>query len=193
MNDKSVLEIRIEEFISSIEKALDNQNWHAALTTAVTLPDICCRLDGTKPGDHSRIPYSKWFDHYVSGDKLDSPFRDEPLFFNNGSNAYAFRCAFLHNGDGDLLSHRARDANLDIDAFEFVVDDTAKKNESGVTLVFSAGIDDRKLVLNIEVYCNGIVQGVRRWLEDYKGVEDVQERARKMIEFTLKSKYEKED
>lgn len=193
MGQLNVLEKRIGEFTEAIENALLYENWHAALITAVTLPDICCRLDGSKVGFKSKEPYTKWFDKYVLDYKWEIVFREQPIVYNNGSNAYAFRCAFLHDGDGDLLSHSARDPGLGIDSIEFLIDDTSYENEAGIRAVFSAAIDDRKLILNVKEYCENIVFGVNTWLKDYKHDEKVGERARNMIEIKLKSTYTAED
>lgn len=89
---------------------------------AFTLPDICISLEGKRGGNN----YAQGFDTYVEQYKVKVSRRrrtenvsilddylkmtKEPLkaqdvettniIFFTGVNAYALRCAFLHNGDG---------------------------------------------------------------------------------------------
>jgi len=58
-------------FIEALEKSIANENWYSALIVAVTLPDICCSVDGTKPDKNSRDPYVKWFDKYIHDFKIE--------------------------------------------------------------------------------------------------------------------------
>ena len=53
----------MERFVSSIEQSNETQNWNAALTMVLTLPDVCGRLADTKISSQKR--YEAWFDRYL--------------------------------------------------------------------------------------------------------------------------------
>jgi hypothetical protein len=98
----------MENLFSAIEKAVDDENWYAALSLSMMLPDICGRFAYPKmSADKSR--YVKWFD-----DNLLATYtariganRDIHVFLNGGD-CYALRCALLHNGTDDITEQRAR-------------------------------------------------------------------------------------
>ncbi len=181
----STLEIHMGKFIDSIKSAIYQENWYAALTIAVTLPDICCRLDGTKPDNYSREPYIKWFDKYV-GDKYRYKVSSLNKEFTriNGNNAYALRCAFLHDGSGDLEGHKARDENLNINEILFLIPENLEEKWGEIKVTFSEGVDGNRLILNIEHYCRRIIEGVEKWILEYKGNDNVLNRLSKMIKIS---------
>ena len=62
----------MEEFVRSVELALDATNWHAALLVALTLPDMAGYVENLDVA--SRARYAAWFDSYV-GDRYRSSLR----------------------------------------------------------------------------------------------------------------------
>ena len=85
--------------INDIRKALEVKAYLSALSLALTLPDICGKLecpDEQKVG----VRYSKWFDNYVSN-WFNPPNEDRfPQF--TGELCYKLRCAFLHAGNTEI-------------------------------------------------------------------------------------------
>lgn len=175
------LEYQMAKFIGSINQAIEDKNWYATLSLAVTLPDICSRLDGTKTGKKSMASYVNWFDNYVGKEyKVRIHGKKDDIVFLNGKHAYALRCAFLHDGAGDLLNHWAMDKNLNTDEIAFAIPKD-KKEDKDVQVNFSAGVEGRTLILNIVTYCEFINQGVESWLKKFHSNKDVIGKAEKMI------------
>lgn len=96
------------EKIEEIKRALEHDCPYCALALALTLPDICSKVafpDKTAPEDRAKR-YRDWFDKYVSNRflKKSIPGMQKEITYINGYAAYLLRCAFLHNGNYDLLS-----------------------------------------------------------------------------------------
>ena len=83
----------MKNIIDSIYKALENENWSAALFVSLTLPDICVAL---QYGKTSGKKYSDWFENNLSQYKG----------FLSGNDCYALRCALLHQGKNDVTDQK---------------------------------------------------------------------------------------
>lgn len=166
----------LEPFLDSLNQCILTKNWYGALIIAVTLPDICVSIDGTQECEQqrlsqikrsresaSKLAYIKWFDEYLNLSRFG---------FMNGSNAYALRCAVLHQGDSDIQNQRAVDLKLGYKKIQFVLSDGSRKGE----MVFqnqvlgldpSIELNKEEKVLYVEVgnFCRDIYQAVLLWIE----------------------------
>ncbi len=184
---------KFKPFLDSLAQCILAKNWYGALIIAVTLPDICVSVDGTQEnekqkliqfgerrGSESKLAYIKWFDEYL--DTL-SKFK-----FINGSNAYALRCAVLHQGDSDIQNQRAADLRLGYKEVQFVLSDGSQKQEiifqnQVLELDPSIELNQEEKVLYVEVssFCRDIYQGASIWLERQMYYES--QRIEKILDF----------
>lgn len=134
----------MKNLIESIQKALKERNFYAALYLALTLPDICGKI--TSPSAHSKDRYIKWFDHYLS---------KQYSGFLTGNDCYALRCAALHEGNENITEQDARSGDLEY--FVFL--------EAGPHCNHCRVNSESFLQLNVEKFCQDIITGVERWLE----------------------------
>ena len=95
--------------ICDVKRSIEAKAYLAALSLALTFPDICGKL--AYPNVQKvRERYIKWFDDYVS--QFYSPNEKEyPQF--TGEMCYKLRCAFLHAGNAE---------GIPIDQFELCID-----------------------------------------------------------------------
>ena len=125
--------------------ALRDGNWYSALALALTLPDICGRLES--PSQRSQARYEAWWNSWV-----------EPAYATSsggllgGGDAYALRCAVLHEGRDDILAQKAREA---IERFIFVA--PTSDDDPDYNLVNGV------LVLRVDVFCLSVCAGVDEW------------------------------
>ena len=145
----------MERFVESIEKSIETENWYGALTLAITLPDICGRLNNPKWGSQKR--FEKWFNKYMHH-HYKSSFHSEDFTFLSGSDCYALRCAFLHEGTDDVTRQRAREV---VTKFTFFTTGSHR-----------CMVDD-VLVLNLQAFCSEICEGVRSWQKEYENDSDI--------------------
>lgn len=88
--------------IDELRKALNNQCYLSALTLALTIPDICGKLEYpeiTGIGCTGKR-YKKWFNEYVKKYfTVNDP--ANTLVYFNGKDCYALRNAILHSGQSE--------------------------------------------------------------------------------------------
>jgi hypothetical protein len=144
----------MDELLEALERSTSSENWYGALFVALSLPDICGKIDYPKDGSKKR--YAAWFEKYIlprytyrlgleQGERV----------FLTGNDCYALRCAFLHEGSDDTSRQRAREA---VDKFHFIV---APKG-----LTIHCNMINTGLKLQVDIFCKDIADGVRKWVEE---------------------------
>lgn len=196
------LEEMLEPYFVAINRGILDENWILSVMATLTLPDICVSLERLNPKDKTnRSTYVNWFDTYVTEYKttvwsskslkmantldeakkainnsltLFSDIEEEKLQYFNGVNAYALRCAILHNGDGEVGTQSIYD---DKHHKEFTLGIKKVKFETITdNLVFSQF--ETTAVMNPKVFCEAILAGFLRWTDEKKDEEHVLENAR---------------
>ena len=140
----------MERLVADVRAAVAAEAWHSALALALALPDICGFVEAPTAGSQAR--YVQWFDRKVAPG-YSAVLPGGPKQFLNGTDCYALRCAFLHQGEFDITDKRARDA---LKRFRFVVPPpsfTVHKNLIGETLQ-----------LQVSEFCEDICKAVEAWL-----------------------------
>jgi hypothetical protein len=153
----------MEHLVVSTEKSIQAENWYAAITMALTLPDICGWLE--TPSKTSQKRYEAWFNKYLL-QYYENSFHGPSFTFLSGGDCYALRCAFLHEGMDEVLRQRARNA---LTRFKF------STTGSHRILV------DTVLLLNVTEFCSEVCAGVRQWSIDLHSNQDVQERMKELL------------
>jgi hypothetical protein len=86
------------------------------------------------------------------------------------ADAYALRCAYLHEGTDDILNQRAAQA---LSAFIFI--------EPREGLVVHCNQRNSKLQLRVDIFCTDISHGVDSWLQDVQNSAEIQKRMSALI------------
>lgn len=175
-----VLEDALSAYCESLLKGIESENWPLSLMAAFTLPDICNSLEG-KSG---RKDYAQWFDIYVdqynirisrrkgieNASTLDdylemvkTPLKPQDvettnIIFFTGVNAYALRCAFLHNGHGEVGKQK-----IQIDNKEQAMGISKVIIDNNSDSIFRQ--DGKTAFLNPKIYCESILSGVKKWID----------------------------
>ena len=142
----------MKHLVAAVEQAVKEKNWYAALSVTLSLPDICGALEATS-GRASQSAFVAWFDKHVKPSFATNvgP-RGDPDHLLCGSDCYALRCAYLHQGDFDIRDQRAR-AVLDRVRFIEAASGWAKHRDrfSGV------------LQLQVDLFCSEVCRAVNEW------------------------------
>lgn len=93
-----------------------------------------------------------------------------PVTFLTGSDFYALRCAFLHEGREDITEQRARQV---LEKFQFVV---APKG-----WVVHCNRRSSMLQLQVDVFCAEVLDGVKQFLLDYASAPEVTKRMSSLL------------
>lgn len=174
----------MKDFTESLKKSLDDKNWYAALFIALSLPDICGKIDN--PGEKSsQKRYAAWFKEYIEHkykyDPLQESTREEfpgvirgqiygtlpnpsgkPETFLSGLDCYALRCAFLHDGSENISGQTAQER---IESFEFITPDILPDGSIGPWIAH-CNMDGKRnvLQLQVDIFCQDILDGVEDWI-----------------------------
>ncbi|WP_431030059.1 hypothetical protein [Lysinibacillus sp. LZ02] len=168
----TILEVKINPFIESIESNIKEGNWYSALTLALTLPDICGRL--STPEVTSGKRYAKWFDEFVGSKYLMDDILGQRHIFASGNDFYALRCAFLHQGESDISIQRAKET---VEKFKIQAPKVIDGQYSGSHNVKI----DQYLMIRLDIFCEDIAEGVKKWVSENKGKTDVEKRANQLV------------
>ncbi|MET3349661.1 UNVERIFIED_ORG: hypothetical protein ABID57_001333 [Arthrobacter sp. UYEF1] len=164
----------MQHLTESVRTAVQQSNWYAALGLALTLPDICSRLEAPHI-KQSQPRYVIWCNTYIvpGYTSFVGPEREEHIFLS-GEDCYALRCAVLHEGRDDIVEQKARQA---IDSFNFTLP-MPNGNSTHRNLL------GNRLQLEVHRFCWDICDGADRWNEAMAENQGVQERIKAMMRFT---------
>ena len=144
----------MNELIAAVRRAVDTENWYAALFLTLALPDICSWMESPQKGTRER--YEDWFNRYMLATYSSDIGADRRLHvFLSGADCYALRCCLLHEGGEDISHQRAREA---LKRFQFTAPDPrvmAHRNQVG-----------DMLQLQVDIFCEEMCAGVERWAKD---------------------------
>lgn len=158
----------MQRFIEATKAAVATGNWYAALALALTMPDICGRLETPTVGSQTR--FLAWFEKFLLQTYQGVVGADRsPHAFLYGADCYALRCGFLHQGEFDIDDQRAQEV---LERFHFTAPRqgiTVHRNQVG-----------NVLQLQVDVFCNEVCDAVERWLRAVKQDATVQARMAKL-------------
>ena len=153
---------KMENFVNAMMQTTKNENWYASLFIALSLPDICGKIDTPAEGPGPR--YKAWFNTYIN---------DELRANLSGTDCYALRCALLHQGVDDTATQRASEV---VTRFEFNVLTSMLTYHNVMSECGS------KLQLNVGDFCKDIRDAVTKWLDAIEDDPDKQERLGSLLQ-----------
>lgn len=157
-------------FVNSIKMAIQNENWYGALSTALMMPDICGRLEF--PEDAPKERYLKWYNKWVLDKYIGflGPNRLKHIFFS-GSDCYAFRCAYLHEGSSNIEDQNAREA---LSRIHFISPPDGKIEHNNQ--------HNNVLQLQVNIFCEDICQSVEEWnIYAKDNVDDLEDKLQHLL------------
>ncbi len=164
----------MNDLIKALEECLHSHNWHAALFVALSLPDICGKIE-TPLINSSQQRYAEWFNKYVSSSykNINSRTGQENIFLS-GKDCYALRCAYFHEGVDDITMQRAREA---VEKFHFI--------DALTGMTIHCNMNNTKLQLQVDIFCTDVKNGVNNWLDDVANDADKQTAMSRLLTIQL--------
>lgn len=170
----------VNRIIEEIQKSLKQENYLAALTMALTLPDICGKAAEPSLGTGAR--YKKWYkDNVVLHEKTrdpheaDMPYYGADMPYLSEEVIYQLRNSMLHQGNPNVDVKSIREEQCKIDEFILFVDEPY---DSGLSVVSyekelngkelnekKLKITNRKLEVNLVLTCNRICNAAKEYYE----------------------------
>jgi len=143
----------LHHLVESVRRSVREKNWYAALSGALSLPDIAGKLDQRKGGSQKR--FVKWFNVYLLPKyKHKVGMVGRTHVFLSGEDCYALRCAYLHEGDFDITGQRARKI---LARFDFVVPSKGGRHRNH-------NETSQRLELQVNMFCEDVCIAVENWL-----------------------------
>lgn len=172
MNDNQILSKKMSNFTNAVKDSLKQENWYSALTLALTLPDICGKLEN--PNQSSSKRYVNWFDTYLKKKYSIDAWGEEHIFIS-GKDAYALRCSYLHGGEGEISSQRIKTL---LEEFVFL----APKFVNGEYTGSHCNQFNNILQLRVDLFCLDICNAVEEWVSNNCEKQRIQKIAHNMLE-----------
>lgn len=137
----------MNHLIEALETSINTQNWYSVLFISLTLPDICGKIDQPNEGSAKRT--INWFNKYL---KQIYTSNSEHLLLS-GSDFYALRCAYLHEGNADITNQRAREI---LDNFRFVQPLTDEICLHNIHI-------NNTLLLQVDLFGKDVLNALKQW------------------------------
>ncbi|MCY1127740.1 hypothetical protein OU426_12825 [Frigidibacter sp. RF13] len=181
----------LTELIEDIDKCLLNSCFATALTSSLSVPDICGRVEnhfvtGVRANKMNQARYERWFDRYVAqkypsrgwpptgGIVSEENWPPKPGV--TGADAYALRNAIVHGADFETPCHAARPY---LEGFTFL----ASSNNDIVHNCYDPV--RRRAYLDISSFCRDIVAGFEKWDLEFRDSISVSRRRRRLGKLIL--------
>ena len=146
----------MEHLVNATRTAIAGRNWYAALALSLALPDICGRIQNPKSSVGDR--YTAWWERYVMSKYMDhNPGTNDLVPLLSGADAYALRCAFLHEGSDDITTQKAREV---LDRVHFIEPPRGWR-------VHMNGRGTGTLQVQVDIFCEDICAGANQWRLDH--------------------------
>lgn len=157
----------MRQFLTSIEASLKSENWLAALSTTLTIPDMAgwAQYPQLRSGER----YKLWFTENLAA-RYTMPITEPEMaqaVLLSEDDCWAFRCSFLHQGLDDLTGHASRKK---LDRFAFCTTGNHCNRIEGI------------LVLDIETFCREFMQSAESWLDRHEADADIGNRLKSMLQ-----------
>jgi hypothetical protein len=175
----------MKRFTDPIRGCIEHHLWMPALTTALTLPDICSWLENPAAksvGERYKGWAKRWFEakysrYTVNIHKYDTPealiaAKPEVFAFLSAADLYALRCAISHNGSEEISQQKAKDL---LDRFAFTI--PVKGSYTHMNMA------NTTLQLQIDIFCEDLCESVEEWDELMSTNLEVQERKSQLVTF----------
>lgn len=124
------------EIIQETRKALDNDMYIAALSMALTIPDICGKAE--YPNKQAGRRYIDWFEENI-GKYEHPPFKEgrTRMPYLSGEVVYSLRNSMLHQGTPNIKKESINDEACKIDRFILVKQEKNKYDSYGDSAEYS--------------------------------------------------------
>lgn len=138
--------------IYDIEFCLEQEHYVAALSLALTLPDICGKAEFPH-NETVTSRYIKWFNKFmIPYKKTTSPY-GEDMPYLSGETAYNLRNEILHAGNPNIKEKQIRDELCKVDKFELLLGKSFTGDTSMVAYGSNMSVVRREYTVNVYLLC----------------------------------------
>jgi hypothetical protein len=154
----------MENLVLAIRRAVESANWYGAIYLALTMPDICSKLQFPNASG-SGARYKAWFDRYLKPAYTVLIGGKETVFLAAGD-CYGLRCSILHEGSEEISEQRVRES---LNRFYFTTMGAHRVRANDT------------LTLNVRDFCEEMCAAVGAWEADVGSSKEIQTRIAEMV------------
>lgn len=154
----------LKRYSGALRQAVASENYYGALLIALTLPDICRRLEdpNVEPKPGYIAWFNKWMQHHYVGSS--GPYRTRTVLLT-GEDLYALRCSMLHQGEFNIEGQKARNV---LKKFAFV--------RPRANIFMHRNLLNNALQLQVDTFCFEMADAADAWSNSVSEVPDIQKR-----------------
>ncbi len=153
----------LNRIVDEIDHCIKNECFIAALSLALTLPDICGKAEYPKASDTQR--YIQWYNTYIGQhEKPSHPYGDD-MPYTSGELVYNLRYSMLHQGTPNVDLKKIKEERCKIDRFVLVI---SSVYDSGYSRVSNIGTNKSFRELNISLIdlCKKICNAAKKYYSE---------------------------
>ena len=158
------------KIIDESKKSIENECFIAALSLAVTLPDICGKAAYPNEGVGSR--YIKWYDTYIGKYEVPHVPTMQDMPYSSGELVYSLRNSLLHQGTPNINAERIKEKRCQVDRFILTIDDVSHGGTSCISCIQESEIVERILEVNIVNLCSKLCAAAKSYYLENKSKFD---------------------
>ena len=161
----------ISVFVRDIKHSIETKSYFAALSLALTLPDICGNAEF--PDRQVAERYIEWYNKYI-GDDTHELSKDNPWL--SGEIIYNLRNTFLHLGSPTISGGKVKEEANQLDRFVLVLGDGTLLHS--VSMKITAGTQEtgkityKMIAVDIAYLCGIICDTALQYYENNRGKFD---------------------
>lgn len=165
----------IDRIVKEIDSSLKNENFMAALSLALTLPDICGKAEYPNEGNGRR--YIQWFDEYIGKYEIppdvhdkENPSRivNDTMPYMSGEIVYSLRNCFLHQGTPSIDKGKIREPRCQVTHFVLTIAGATNGGSSCIERNCFIDGERRTLEINLVNLCCKLCLVAKSYYEDNK-------------------------
>ena len=141
----------LNRIITEIKTCLENECYIAALSLALTIPDICGKAE--YPTDNNTARYIKWYNNYIGN--YDKPLSQitQDMPYLNGELVYNLRNSILHQGNPNIEKKKIKEERCKVDHFIIIISEYNGIESSSIAYGKKMAITERSIDVNIANLC----------------------------------------
>lgn len=165
----------MKRFTDAGRRAVADQNWYAALSMALLMPEICGSLEDPGTGK-SRERYLRWSKQWLEPEfTVDRRDGTEPTVFLSAEDFYQARCSIIHTGTAEIEPSR----RAGLDRFEFFTDGGHMNLAQGNT--FDGIAQPNFLQLRVDMFAETVFRATDAWDRSVAENEQIQAEKAKLL------------
>lgn len=141
----------LNRIVEEVYRSIDNECYIAALTLALTIPDICGKAEFPEEKS-TKKRYIYWYDRHVGyTEAVSNPFR--PMPYASGEVVYSLRNSVLHQGTPNIEIKNIKEERNVVDKFTLTIADAYDGGGSHYSIGWDGKVRNRTLEINIVNLC----------------------------------------